>query len=143
MSLRSQFKTDKKLESDGIELDYGDAVIDVRRAGGSNRKYRAALAKALKPLRSAIEAGSITEDQLLPVVIPVFVDHVILRWRTRTGGELVPGIEGATPTDPLIPYSPEAAKAFLLESPELYRDLNEQASGRQLFLADLEAAAGN
>ena len=144
MSLRAQFKTDSNLETEGIELDYGDAVFTVARAGGPNRKYTKALAKALKPYNPAIDSGSVKESQLLPAILRPFLDHVLLNWQTRgKDGKLQVGIEPSDGSDKLIPFTKDAALAFFLEVPELYYQLNNDASGRKLFLENMEAAAGN
>lgn len=143
MSLRGAFKTDPKVEKDGVDIDYGSAVIRVTRAGSSNRKYMAAFTKAMRPFQSAIKHGSVPDAQLLPVMIKPFAEHVILSWKTRVGDELKPGIENKDPEGELIPATVEAICAFLKEVPDLYYDLHQQAGDRSLFLVDLEEAAGN
>ena len=145
MSLRKNFKTDPKLERNGVELDYGDAVITVARAGGSNRPYRQALAKGVRPYRAAIDAETIEDETLLPIMIRTFVDHVVLDWKTRRSDKtLVPGIEGVEgPDGELLPYTKDNAYAFLLEVPELYRQMQTAAAGTKYFLEDLETAAKN
>lgn len=145
MSLRNHFKTDPQLETKGVEFDYGDAVITLARAGGSNRAYKTALAKGLRPLRSAIDADTAREEQLQPVLMRPFVEHVILNWQTRTSkGELVPGIEAAAGVDaPTLPFNKENALAFLVECPDLFYKLSTDAASPRAFLADLETAAKN
>jgi len=142
MSLRKQFKTDKKLEAKGIEIEFPDALITVARAGGSNKKYKRALAKALKPFKSAVDTDSLDEDRMLPVIIKPFVDEVLLDWKTWVDGAWVSGIEGSTP-GAIVEFTKENATKFLLECPELYYELQEKAVGRKLFLEDMEEAAKN
>lgn len=144
-SLKALFKTDKKLEKDGVEIDYDFAVITVARAGGSNTAYKKALIDVLQPYRQALQAGLIEENILQPKFIKLFADHVILNWQTRRSDQtLVQGLEGTEGTDgELVPFTAENVYKYLLEVPELYEALEKEATSRKLFLKDLEAAAGN
>ena len=45
MALRDQFKTDNKLENDGIWLEFDEVRVRVRRAGKSNKAFLAEMAK--------------------------------------------------------------------------------------------------
>lgn len=141
MSLRKQFKTDSKVEQRGIEVEYDSALFTLARAGGANKKYKKALAKALKPFRAAIEADDIDDERARPAIVKVFVDHVLLDWKTLHEGKWVQGIESEEGAP--IPFNKENATAFLLECPELFDELQEKATKRKLFLADLEEAAKN
>lgn len=145
MSLRDHFKTDPELERVGVEFDYGDAIITLARAGGSNRAYKTALAKAVRPYRAAIDAETIRDEQLFPVLVIPFVEHVILNWVTRrTDGTLVPGIESPDGVDAEpLPFTKENAVAFLKDVPEFFYKLTANATAARAFLADLEAAAKN
>jgi hypothetical protein len=113
----------------------------VSRAGGSNKKYKKALAKALKPFRAAIEADDIDDERARPALVKVFVDHVLQDWKTLHDGKWMSGIESQE--GPPLPYTKENATAFLLECPELFDELQEKATKRKLFLVDMEEAAKN
>lgn len=142
MSLRKAFKTDKTLETKGIEVDYGTSIFTVARAGGSNKAYRKALLKALKPFRAALEAENLDDERALPAVIKAFADHCVLDCKVETPEGWKKGLEG--PNDGEVwEFSHENVAKLLTEIPELYRDLQEKASGRKLFLEDLEEAAKN
>lgn len=145
MSLRDHFKTDPELERVGVEFDYGDAVITLARAGGGNRAYKTALAKSVRPYRAAIDAETIRDEQLFPLLVTPFVEHVVLNWQTRrTDGTLVQGIESAEGVDaPVMPFTKENAIAFLKDVPEFFYKLSSAATSPRAFLADLEAAAKN
>jgi hypothetical protein len=134
-----------ELEQRGVEFDYGDAVITMARAGGSNRRYKAALAKEMRPHRAAIDADTIREDTILPMMLKPFVEHVILNWQTRNSkGELVAGIESPEGVDaPPLPFTHENAIAFLKECPELFFKLQSDAVSPKGFLKTLENAAKN
>jgi hypothetical protein len=144
MSLRKSFKTDKSIETKGIEVDYGTSIFTVARAGGANKAYKKALAKALKPLRAAIEAENIDDDRAQPALIKCFAENCMLNSVTLYKGEWVKGIENPFTDDgePLEVNAENFIKLFT-ELPELYRELQEKAVGRKLFLEDLESAAKN
>lgn len=142
MSLRGSFKTDKRIEVKGIEVDYGTSIFTIARAGGSNKAYKKALAKALKPLRAAIEADNIDDDRAQPTLIKVFVENCVLGCKVLVDGKEVDGLEGANEGE-VIPFTAEACIKLLTELPELYRDLLDKAMSRRLFLEDVEVAAKN
>jgi hypothetical protein len=144
-SLKALFKTDKALERKGVEIDYNFAVITVARAGGSNTAYKKALIDVLQPFRQALQSGLIEEAVLQPKFIKLFSEMIVLNWQTRKAdGTLVQGLEGNDGTEgELLPFTPENVCKYLTEVPELYEALEKEATGRKLFLQDLEAAAGN
>lgn len=144
MSLRKSFKTDKNIETKGIEVDYGTSIFTVARAGGANKAYRKALAKALKPLRAAIEADNIDDERAQPALIKCFAENCMLDSQTMFEGQWVHGIENPEGDHlPPLEVSTENFIKLFTEIPELYRDLQEKAAGRKLFLEDMEAAAKN
>lgn len=142
MSLRGSFKTDKRIETKGIEVDYGTSIFTIARAGGSNKAYKKALAKALKPLRAAIEAENIDDDRAQPALIKAFAENCVLGCKVIVEGKEVDGLEGASEGE-VIPFTVENVIKLLTELPELYRDLLDKALSRKLFLEDVEAAAKN
>jgi hypothetical protein len=139
--LRKRYKTDPKVEQRGVEVDLDGAIVTIARAGGTNKKYKKALSKALKPFRAAIDADNLDDDRALPAIVKVFVDEVLLNWQTEVDGKLVTGIEGVDGS--VVPFTKENAVAFLLEVPELFYELQGKATGRKLFLEDLEEASKN
>jgi hypothetical protein len=141
MTLRKAFKTDRKVESAGIEVEFDDAIVTVARAGGSNKAYKKAVVKALRPYRASLEADTVDDERLTPTMIKVFVQHCVLGWKTLVGDVWVEGIEAES--GPPVPFTKEAAEKFLIEVPELYYHLQEKATSRRLFLEDLEEAAKN
>jgi hypothetical protein len=145
MSIRKQFKTDPKIELAGVEVDFGDAVFTVRRAGGANKAYKVALAKAIRPHRHAIESESITDTVLMPVLIRCFCEHVLLNAQVRrSDGSLVQGYEGLGGVDDTtVPLTVDNGVAYFTELPDVYERLQKDASRPALFLEDLEAAAKN
>lgn len=147
MSLRKAFLTDKSLETRGIEIDYGTSIFTCARAGGANKAYKKALAKALKPFRVAIEADNIDDERARPALIKAFAEHVVLGCKVLITGEndeetWVQGLEGKEPNT-FVSFTTDNLIALLTEVPELYQDLQQKTIGRKLFLEDMEEASKN
>lgn len=145
MSFRKAFKTDKRLETEGLEVNYGTTVITVCRAGKKNKAYQRALARGLKPHQASLQAGAADEAAMQKVVIRAFCDHVIRDWRTVVDGGLQQGIEPENEGDPLIPFTADNAYEVLVQDEfhDMVEDLLEKAMNRKLFLEDMEEAAKN
>lgn len=127
MSLYKQFKTDAKLEKEGLTLDFGDGVtMLVARAGGSNDRYAKRMEVLSKPYRRQIESGTVDRKVLERVVIEVFAETVVLGWN------------GVTDEDgkPLEFNRINAIKVFT-DLPDLFAEVQEQASKSALFRLSL------
>lgn len=139
--LHKQFKTSKKKEREGIRIEYRDdenpdapaVAFVIARAGGANVAYNKVLDRETKPLRRAIQAGTVSADTLMRCTRKAFIEACLLGW------ENVPDEKTGKP----IPFSKDAASDYLEELPDLFADLQQQASGAQLYLEDAEADAGN
>lgn len=84
-NLFKKYEVDTKKESEGVEIDIDGAVFVCRRAGGGNRRYRAAIGlSALDPkfqerINSKDQVESITaEDE---ITMQAFADAVVVDWR--------------------------------------------------------------
>lgn len=133
MNPYQQFGTDKNLETNGVVLDYGDFKITVARAGGSNKEYLKSLERKSKALRRKIQTGNLSNEQANEVLLEVFADTVVKGW------------EGVCDKDgnPLQ-FNRENVLKLLTDLPELFRDIQNQASEVELFReAQLKEEAGN
>ena len=127
------FGTNQSLEQSGIELDYGDFQIQVARAGGSNRRYQKALEAKAKPLRRALAAGAANPKQVTAIMREVFAETVVLGWSGVTGKD-----------GKAMKFTKENCIKLFQDLPELFADVQSQASNFQLFLdAETEADEGN
>lgn len=117
MNLYDMFKTDEKHESNGIELDYGDCQIRIARAGGSNKKYGDLLSKRLKPYRRQMDTGTMDNTVAEKILAEVYAETVIIGWTN------VKDREGN-----VMKFTKENCVKLLLDLPELFRDIQEQAS---------------
>lgn len=147
MGLRKLFKTDKRHETEGVVLDYGETRIRVARAGGANKPYLKALDRATKPFRRAIATGAFSDERATGILREVYAKTIVLNWETKRGGEWLVGIdpedlgvEGAE----LQPVTQENVVKVFENLPDLFTDVRQQAESMALFRTELdEAAAGN
>jgi hypothetical protein len=121
------YKTDKKIETQGIWFKISDEVgFLVKRFGGYNSPdVKAALAKHYKPYSKQIDAGTIAPDKEREVLAKAFVDSVVIDWK---GVE----IDGK-----ITPFSKEIAVPFFLGLPDLMDALTKHASDADNYREDL------
>lgn len=145
MSMYQQFKTDPELEKKGIELDYGDFVVTIARAGGANKRFDKVLEAKTKPYRRAIQTETLDPKVGERLLREVYAETVVLNWHTRTeDDELMPGIENPDPNGPLLPVTAENLIATFKNLPDLYTDIVEQSKKVALYRQTiLEEDAGN
>jgi hypothetical protein len=141
-----QFSTDKALEQTGVEIDYGDFMVTVARAGGGNERFSKVLAAKSKPMRRLIENELISLERANKLLMEVYAETVILNWETKVDDKWVKGIE-RSPDDEgegLLPVTKENIQATFERLPDLFTDIQEQSSKVALFRQDeQEAESGN
>jgi hypothetical protein len=142
MGLYDTFETDANLETEGVFLDYGDFRVRVAHTGGANKKYIALIETKLKPLRRAMEAGSISNDRAGAIMMEIFAKTIILDWQTRVGEDWEQGIEDRDGN--ILPFNEENVMVTLRALPKLFQDIQEQANSIANFRAvELETEAKN
>lgn len=119
MSFYETFSTDTKLESiDGVDLDYGKSgVIKIHRAGGSNKKFSTVLNAKMAPYRRQLANGSMDEVVATKLMAEIYADAVILGWKCVKG-----------PDGKDMKFTRENVVKLLLDLPELFKDIQEQAN---------------
>lgn len=139
MSLYSQFETDKSLEQDGIYLEYGPSSnggltrIKIARAGGSNKNYSKALEKFSRLHRVSLENETLSNEVAEKALLEVFCSAVLLGWENVDGRDGKP-----------LPFTKENAMALMTDLPDLYANIQKQASKASLFRkGEMEAELGN
>lgn len=153
-NLYTMFKTEEKHETQGVWLEYGRTDptpehpegepirIKIARAGGKNMSFNKALEKATRPYRKAIQTGTIALDTIENLYREVFVDHVVLDWTNVSAP--IKDASGAVTGFELLPYKRDNVLRVLIDLPDLYNDLKEQANSLSLFREDeREADLGN
>ena len=128
MSLYADFKTNLKLENEGVKIEYGpneDGTIPafwISRMNKSNKAYSKAVEAEMKPYRRQIQLGTMNNDLAEQLLRKVFVKSILKGWenvRSEDGAELEFGHE-------------QALKLFS-DLPELYEDLRAKAESLAIF----------
>lgn len=165
MSMYRQFQTNTNLEREGVDLNYGEFIVRVARAGGGNKRFAKVLEEKMKPVRRALQTETLDEARSAALLHEAFAEGVVLGWSVRVVADgkgkpldppqlasMVPtepkdtvfiqGIEG--PNGEILPYNTENVVATFKALPELFADIREQAGKMALFRqAGQEADAGN
>ncbi len=152
MSLYENHATDKKFEKTGVWVDYGGFRVKIAKAGGANRKYTAMVERETKPLRRAMQAGTLSEDRAKPIMIKVFIKTIILGWQTfvdsedltedqiagaseettvEDGGLWVSGIEQQDKS--IEPFNDENLEKVLTDLPAVFNMIKEDALADDIF----------
>lgn len=125
------FGTDKSLESEkGVDIDYGDFVITIHRAGGANTEYKRVFAEKLKPYQRQYENGTMDDERLNQIAVDVFAETVVKGWdgvKDREGNDLE--------------CTRENIIQVFTDLPDLFGDIVEQAKHFANFQADNKEAA--
>lgn len=139
MSLYSQFKTDAALEKDGVILQYGNnsdgkpIQITIARAGGSNVRFMKSMDHHRKPYRRQIQNDTLDPETATVLLAKVYAESVILGWS---------GVEDENGN--LMDYNVKNCEKLLIDLPDLFIDIQEQANKVALFREELlEAEAKN
>lgn len=134
VNLQKKFKTDDNLEVNGIIIKMDEELtFTIARAGGANKAFNRKTRKATQPYRRQIASGAVDDELMAGIMKKVFCQTCLKAWTgvTDENGKAVP-------------CNVENALALFTELPELYDQLQEDATNAQLFLADIkEAEAGN
>ncbi len=130
-SLYRAFGTVKEYETEGVTLDFGVAKFKIRRAGGSNRRFLAALAAKLKPHRRAIDAGVLPDDVAAALQMEIYFETVVIGWEGVTD-------ENGTP----LAYNLENFKKVMTDLPDLWLTLRTEADNLKNFQAAEAATDG-
>lgn len=128
------FKTDKDLETGkGVELDYGAFSITIHRAGGQNAKFASVTMAKMAPHRRKLQSGSLDEDVGRRLMAEIYAESVIIGWKNVVD-------EAGKP----LPFTKENCVKLLLDLPEFFSDIQEQAQNMANFRAEaLEKEAKN
>jgi hypothetical protein len=129
------FSTDRELETgQGIDLDYGDCGrITIHRAGGANKKFASVFAAKLRPYERQMQMGTLDDGTAERLLAETYAEAVVVGWK---------GVKDAKGKS--LEFDKKACVALLLDLPELFKDIQEQAGRAANFRrAGIEAAAKN
>ena len=123
MDLYKKYKTDKKLDNEGVFVDYGGGTkFRLARMSRTNQRYQKAMTEVMEQHEIALKRKSLDEDLAEELQIKVFVETILLDWE---------GVNA--PDGQPLEYSKDAAIKLLTDLPDLYSDLQEQASSISHF----------
>lgn len=130
-SIASLFRTDAALETEGINVDYGEyGSFKIARAGGKNQAFQNMMDRLMQPHRGQmrVSGGKIDDSIMESIMRKCFANTVILDWSLTDE-------EGQA-----IPFTPERCEQLLEDLPDLFLDLIKVAQDRTNFLAEVRAA---
>lgn len=158
MSMYKQFQTDTNLEKSGVDLDYGDFIVTIARAGGANKKFERVLEAKTKSVKRAIQTETLDNERGKAILRDVYAEAVVLKWSVRVKADdkgkpveplqlvsesdgpsvFVEGIEG--PNGDVMEASAANIAATFKALPDLFADIQEQAQKVALFRQAVQEA---
>lgn len=120
------FKTNKEMENEGVDLDFGNGIkFRVRRYHENNPKMKAARAKYYKPYARLIEMDKLPQDKDREIIIKLFVSTSLIGW------------EGVEIDGELAEFTPDNAIRLFKELPDLFDTVSQYAINSENFKEDL------
>ena len=140
--LRRMFETDKKVEREGVIVEYAPGVeIKIARAGGANKKFAKIMQRLARPHRRAIQTDSINEETLTGLFITAYAAAIILSWKGITK-DLITHDDADAEIE--LDFTLENVEGVLHQQPDLFADIQKTADNIAIFRAEiLEADSGN
>ncbi len=145
MSLRDQFKTNPDKELNGVEVTYGEnkdgsvPTFILARAGKANRRYQAALQKAMRPHQRSMQLGTLAPEKADEIYRDVFISTLLMGWNNVKTGDIEDSNDNSN-----APFTAENAVKLFELLPDLYDLLVEQSGTASLFRDETnEEAAKN
>lgn len=158
MSMYKQFQTDTNLEKTGVDLDYGDFIVTIARAGGANKKFERTLEAKTKSVKRAIQTETLDNERGKAILREVYAEAVVIKWSVRVAADpkgkpieplkltaeadgdtvFVEGIEG--PNGDVMSATAENIAATFKALPDLFADIQEQAQKVALFRQAVQEA---
>jgi hypothetical protein len=135
MSVYDAFKTDTTLEKSGIEIDYGKFKVTVARAGGGNQRFKNISEAVTKPYRRMIQTETLPEERSQEILREVYAKAVVLNWHVKDkNGDFVQGVDFDEAGAP-VPFTVENVIKVFTDFPDIFTDIQDQASKASLFRA--------
>lgn len=143
MSMYAQFKTDEKLEQEGVWFEPSeDFRILVARAGGANKQFQKTFETLARPVRRAMELGTLSDKRAGALMHEAYAKAIVLDWQVKKNGEWVSGIEG--PDGDILPVSVENIIMTFEKLPAVFDGVLDFSRTLRLYLEDArEVEAGN
>ena len=132
--LYRHYRTDPEKDTKGVWIEFPAAGVRLRiaRAGITNKRYQAALEKALKPYRRALGKGLMDDDTAKKIVMKVFADTIVMDWEGLEDEDGQP-----------VEFSAEACFKVFSDLPEFFGDVQGEAQDLAAFREDFEEDSKN
>lgn len=134
MSIYNNFKTDPKIEKEGLWLQFGVTEdekpirIRIARAGGANIAFTKRMEHAVKPHRLSIQNESIDLSTINKISRQVYAETVVLDW------ENIKDENGVT-----MDFTVDNVIKLFTDLPDLFTEVQQQAAKGALFRAEIRA----
>ena len=139
------YRTDPDIERKGILLEEPNLRIRVARAGGSNTKFQTTFERVMRPLRRAIQLGTLTEEVSLRATAQIVSESLVLSWETREAPDsdnFVPMVFDPSLREFVEPTPANIEKA-LIAAPALCSHIFASAKDETLYREEIKADMGN
>ncbi len=138
----AQFETDTSAEKNGVVIDYGDFYFKICRAGGANERYTRILKEKFKPHRRALQTETMSDDAQDRLIREAYAEGVIVGWGYRKNPKDKGFVDGKflDRDGNELAFSIENVSQVITDLPDLFKDLQEQASKVSLFRAVIDEA---
>lgn len=141
MSLAATFKTDSKLERQGVSIelpahDNGDIpVIVLARAGRNNPDYQKVVERIFRPFRKAQQLNALPQAKNDELTREAFAEAGILGWKFMLKSDITgnDGKDGRPLDEGYADYTKAHAIGLCTNLPDLYHSLIEMAVARETF----------
>lgn len=141
MGMYENFQTDKKVEVDGREVDFGDFRVTIARAGGANKAYQKALEAKTKPLQRVIAVDALDNEKAMDLLKELFSEHIVRNWEVKNeDDEWQQGIEG--PNGEVLEFSQANVLATFRALPAVWELIHKEANAIQIFKSQLREQLG-
>lgn len=132
MSLRKRFKTDRKSETEGIWLDYGDGQrILIARANRANRAFQAESQKFFRKYRQQFKHGVIPDEVQEKIAYEAYAKTIVLAWEGIRAEDI--GEKGQEE----VPFTFDNCVKLFRNLPDFFDDLQTQAQEKENFLEEV------
>lgn len=126
-----QFKTDNKIEQDGVFLDYGGFRLKIARAGGANVRFNKILQAKFKPHKRLMAMDNMEDELARKLMAEAYAEGVVLGWDSVVDDKVVPYI--LDEKGEKMEFNRENCIKLLLDLPDLFSDLQTQANAISNF----------
>ena len=144
MGVYDNYKTDLKIETEGVLIEEADYRYWVARAGKSNKAYIKAITKLNRKHERQINTGTMDEAVGDRIIRKAYAETIVKRWEIKVDGEWVEGFHRVDGSIAMGPVQVKDLIALFDEVPEIFTQLMEDAGNLAYYLIErTEADAKN